>query len=114
MGTTKRKIILDLHDESLVNAAIAAIKIAVESAHRPAAVARRISVLATGYRNRGRDAARRRYPFKDMCEASGQPLAFEDADLDERETELGYAGELRWVCKKANNSGKRSCDLLDL
>lgn len=109
MGTTKRKIILNQHDEALVNAAFAAMHMAVESAHRPAAVARRISVLATGYRNRGRDAARRRYPFKGMCEASGLPLALEDADLDERETQLGYAGRLRWVCKKANNSGKRSC-----
>jgi hypothetical protein len=109
MRATKRKIILDQHDESLVNAALAAMRIAFDGAHRSAAVARRISVVATGYRNRGRAAARRRYPFKDRCEASGLPLALQDADLDERETELGYLGELRWVCKKANNSGKRSC-----
>jgi hypothetical protein len=64
MRATKRKIILDQHDESLVKAALAAMRTAIDGAHKSAAVARRISVLATGYRNRGRDAARRRYPFK--------------------------------------------------
>jgi hypothetical protein len=33
----------------------------------------------------------------------------EDAVLDEMEPEKGYSGPVRWVCHKANNSGKRSC-----
>ena len=31
------------------------------------------------------------------------------AHLDELEPEKGYAGRLRWVCQRANNSGKHSC-----
>jgi hypothetical protein len=29
--------------------------------------------------------------------------------LDELEPEKGYEGRVRWVCPKANNSGRHSC-----
>jgi hypothetical protein len=100
---------LDDHDKRLVEAAVAAIHNAVAAAHRPVGVAKRIVVAAIRVRNRGRAAAIRRYPFRGVCEASGEPLDERDAVLDELEPELGYAGRLRWVCAKANNSGLRSC-----
>ena len=75
----------------------------------PNAVAKRISAVAVRHRNRGRSAAIKRYPFKGICEASGLPLSDGDKVLDELEPEKGYAGKVRWVCPKANNSGKRSC-----
>ena len=82
---------------------------AISIAHMPVAVAKRISVLATGQRNRGREAAKNKYPFKGICEASGLPLDKKHAELDEMEPELGYGGKVRWVCSRANNSGKHSC-----
>jgi hypothetical protein len=100
---------LDEHDRELVEVVRAAMSAALTQAHMPTAVAKRISVLAVRRRNRGRVAAKRRYPFAGICEASGQPLAPEHADLDELDPELGYEGRLRWVCKRANNSGKHSC-----
>lgn len=100
---------LDAHDEVLVKVAVAAMKEAFGEAHAPAAVAKRIAVVAVRQRNRGRAAAIRRHPFKDVCEASGRPIHRHDAVLDELEPEKGYLGRVRWVCHKANNSGKRSC-----
>lgn len=103
------KLILDEHDQALVGAAQTEMVRAIGTAHNPVAVAKRINVLATGYRNRGRDAAIRRYRFNGICEASWQPLDRRHAVLDEIQPELGYAGKLRWVCSVANNSGKHSC-----
>jgi hypothetical protein len=100
---------LDAHDQALVATIQAAMTGAISTAHTPVAVAKRISVLATALRNRGRDAARKRHPFKGICEASGMPLDRRHAELDEMEPELGYAGKLRWVCSRANNSGTHSC-----
>ena len=84
-------------------------KDAISKAHLPGGVAKRVSVLATAHRNRRRNAAKRKYPFKGICEASGLPLDEKHAELDEMEPELGYAGKLRWVCSRANNSGAHSC-----
>jgi hypothetical protein len=100
---------LDPHDEALTSAAIAAVRNAFREAHRPAAVAKRIAVVAVSQRNRGRAAAIKRHPFSGLCENGGGPLLRQDAVLDELEPESGYAGPVRWVCHKANNSGKRSC-----
>jgi hypothetical protein len=100
---------LDEHDRALTELVRAAIDSAIANAHMRSAVAKRIAVVAMGHRNNGRNAAIRRYPFKNICEVSGAPLAREHADLDELDPELGYAGRLRWVCKLANNSGKASC-----
>jgi hypothetical protein len=100
---------LDEHDQALVATAREAMLKAISTAHAPVAVAKRISVLATAQRNRGRDAAKKRYPFRGICEASGMPLDEKHAELDEIEPELGYAGKLRWVCSRANNSGMHSC-----
>ena len=87
----------------------ATIKKAYESAHAPAAVVRSIASYAMRYRNRGRREAKRKHLFRGICEASGKPLANEDKCLDEVDQEKGYLGRLRWVCPKANNSGRRSC-----
>jgi hypothetical protein len=100
---------LDDHDTALVALARAALDNAIANAHRPSAVAKRITTLAVRHRNRGRAAAMKRHPFSGVCEASGQSLAFEHAHLDELEPEIGYAGQVRWVCQRANNSGKHSC-----
>ena len=100
---------LDRHDQTLVAAVQAEMSKAIGAAHNPVAVARRIGVLATANRNKGRDAAVRGYPFKAICEVSGAPLDRQHAVLDEMDPELGYAGRLRWVCQVANNSGKHSC-----
>ena len=107
----KKKTTLRLlkRDEILATGVIKAMKIAISKAQEPAAVARKISSAATAQRNRGRDAARRRHPFKGVCEVSGRPLDKADAQLDEIEPNKGYAGKVRWVCPKANNSGRRSC-----
>jgi hypothetical protein len=100
---------LDAHDRVLVSAVEAALLAAYEHAHSPVAVAKRIAVVAVRQRNRGRAAARKRHPFAGVCEASRRPLDKQDAVLDELDPELGYSGRLRWVCHKANSSGKRSC-----
>lgn len=100
---------LDEHDQALVDTALAALRQAHRSAHHPTAVARRLSVVATSLRNQGRQAAIRRHPFEGKCEESGRPLDQRDAVLDELDPEKGYAGRVRWVCPKANNSGRRSC-----
>lgn len=100
---------LDEHDKALVQLAQTALANAVQNAHRPSAVAKRITTLAVRHRNRGRAAAISGHPFNGVCEASGRPLAFEHAHLDELEPEIGYAGRVRWVCQRANNSGKHSC-----
>jgi hypothetical protein len=100
---------LSPHDQALVDAAVTAMRSAFENAHAPPAVAKRIAVLAVRQRNKGRAAAIRRHPFCGVCEQSGRPLQRQDAVLDEVEPERGYAGRVRWVCHKANNSGKRSC-----
>jgi hypothetical protein len=102
---------LDDHDCTIVSAVKAAMDKAFADAHAPTAVAKRISVLATARRNKGRNAAIRKYPFRGICEASGKPLDKEHAELDEIESELGYAGKLRWLCQRANNSGKHSIPL---
>jgi hypothetical protein len=100
---------LDAHDEAIVATVQAEMKKAILTAHGPVAVAKRIGALAIRQRNRGRIAAIKRYPFKGICEASGRPLDEALAELDEMEPELGFAGKLRWVCQRANNSGKHSC-----
>jgi hypothetical protein len=100
---------LDAHDQAIVATVQAEMRKAISTAHNRVALARRISVLATSARNRGRGAAIKSHPFKDICEASGRPLDVKHAVLDEMEPELGYAGKVRWVCSRANNSGKHSC-----
>lgn len=100
---------LEDHDKILADNARAAIRYAVGKARAPIAVAKRIVAEAMKHRNRGRQAAIRRHPFRGVCEASGAPLERVDAVLDELEPERGYAGAVRWVCPKANSSGKRSC-----
>jgi hypothetical protein len=102
-------ILLDDHDMALVTVAHAAMRAAMAEAHCRSAVTRRIASLAVRYRNRGRKAAIKAKPFAGICEASGWPLDDRDKVLDEIDPELGYAGPLRWVCPKANNSGPRSC-----
>ena len=83
---------LDEHDNLLTRKAARAIRDAIAQAHMPVAVAKRISVLATRHRNQGKQAAKKRYPFRGICEASGQPLHKSDAVLDECEPEKGYLG----------------------
>ena len=83
------------HDEKLADEARTAIRAAVGQAHAPAAVAKRIVAEAMKHRNRGRRAAKKRFPFAGVCEASGAPLNESDAVLDELEPELGYNGRLR-------------------
>lgn len=100
---------LDSHDAALVEVVRTAIRTAVAEANKPSAVSKRITSEAVRHRNRGRIAAIKRYPFQGICEASGRKLDDRDKVLDELEPEKGYAGEVRWVCPKANNSGKRSC-----
>jgi hypothetical protein len=100
---------LDDHDAALVAVVRTAIRTAVAEANMPSAVAKRITTEAVRQRNHGRSAAIKRHPFRGICEASGLPLSDSDKVLDELEPEKGYVGEVRWVCPKANNSGKRSC-----
>jgi hypothetical protein len=100
---------LDSHDAALVAVVRTAIRTAVAEANMPSAVAKRITSEAVRHRNRGRAAAIKRHPFQGFCEASGLRLSDSDKVLDELEPEKGYAGKLRWVCPKANNSGKRTC-----
>lgn len=104
-----KKLKLDQHDEAVVVVAIKAIDDAVADAHNPVAVVKRIVVRAMQHRNKGRDAAKKEHPFRDICEISGLSIKSEIAALDEIEAEKGYSGELRWVCQKANNSGRGSC-----
>jgi len=96
-------------DAALVAVVKAALDAAILSARQPSLVAKRIHALATRHRNKGRAAAIRRHPFGGVCEASGRPLAREHAHLDELDPELGHAGVVRWVCPRANNSGRFSC-----
>jgi hypothetical protein len=100
---------LDSHDAELVDHVCAAMRAAIAQANMPSAVAKRIAAVAVRHRNRGRAAAIKRHPFHGICEASGLPLSDVDKVLDELEPEKGYAGNVRWVCPKSNNSGKRSC-----
>ena len=100
---------LDKHDQALVEKVRASIKKAITDAHLPVAVVKRIVSIAVNHRNIGRDAAIARHPFRGVCEASGLPLDRKHAHLDEMEPEIGYAGKVRWVCPRANNSGKHSC-----
>lgn len=100
---------LDEHDQSLVSDFRVAMLAALSKAHNRTAVAKRIHVLTTAQRNRGRRAAIARHPFKGFCEASGLRLEKEHAELEQMEPELGYDGKLRWVCQRRNNSGTHSC-----
>ena len=100
---------LDSHDEALVEVARAAIRVALAKANSRSGVAKRIVTEAMKHRNQGRSAAIRRHPFRGVCEASGEPLDTRDKVLDELDPEKGYSGRVRWVCPKANNSGRRSC-----
>ncbi len=102
-------LVLDDHDQELVEIARAAIRDAIAQAHEPSAVAKRIAVEAVRHRNKGRRAAILGHPFRGICENSGLPLDRKDAVLDELEPAKGYSGKVRWVCSKANNSGRRSC-----
>jgi hypothetical protein len=97
------------HDQELVKVVCAAIRAAIAQANTPGAVAKRIAVEAMKHRNSGRRAAILRHPFRGICEASGRRLDRKDAVLDEVDPARGYSGEVRWVCPKANNSGRRSC-----
>jgi hypothetical protein len=103
------KLPLDEHDKAIVATVQEAMANAIAKAHNPVAVSKRITALAVRNRNLGRKEAIKKYPFKGICEASGLPLDREHACLDEVEPWLGYKGKLRWVCPKANNSGKYSC-----
>ncbi len=112
-NVTERRImsiLLNRHDRALANRVENEIKKAYEEADKPSAIARRISVVATRYRNRGRAEAVRRHPFRGICEASGGKLDIKDKHLDELEPEKGYRGKVQWVCPRANNGGMRSCD----
>lgn len=109
IGGGEQMLTLNAHDEELVAVAKAAIEKAIAAAHVPVAVTKRISAFAVRHRNRGRTAAIRRHKFNGVCEASGKPLDRRHAHLDEIEPELGYAGKVRWVCPRANNSGTFSC-----
>lgn len=100
---------LDEHDQGLVSEFRDRMMGLLSKAHNQIAVAKRMHVLATAQRNQGRRAALAHNPFKGICEASGLPLAREHAELEQMEPELGYAGKLRWVCQRRNNSGKHSC-----
>ena len=100
---------LDTHDQLLVAVVRKAMMEAIANAHTPVAVAKRISVVATAQRNLGRAAARKRHPFNEICEASGLPLDERHAELDALDPDLGYTGKVRWVCSRANHSGKHSC-----
>jgi hypothetical protein len=100
---------LDEYDQQLVAHVHAVMRRAFDAAHVRVVVAKRIAALAIRERNRGRDAAIRNHPFRGICEASGLPLDRAHAHLDELDSELGYAGRLRWVCPRANNSGRYSC-----
>jgi hypothetical protein len=100
---------LNSHDAALTAIVCETIRTAIAQANMPSAVAKRIAAVAVRHRNRGRAAAIKRYPFRGICEASGLPLSDTDKVLDELEPEMGYEGKVRWVCPKANNSGKRSC-----
>ena len=66
-------------------------------------------IHAIRHRNQGRRLAMKRHPFKGVCEVSRHPLERKHAHLDEMQSELGYSGEVRWTCPKANNSGPHSC-----
>ena len=96
---------LDINNELLITEAKAAIEQAIASAPVPVAVTKRISAFAVRHRNRGRDAAIRHHQFEGMCEASSKPLHRRNTHLDELELGLGYAGKVRWVCPRVNNSG---------
>ena len=100
---------LDSHDAKLVEAVKRSITNALSKAHARAAVIKRVFAFAGRHRNNGRLAAMRRHPFKGICEASGKALERQHAHLDELQPELGYSGRVRWVCPRANNSGKFSC-----
>lgn len=100
---------LDSHDQALVEVARAAMRAAIAQANMPSAVAKRIAAEAMKHRNKGRREAILRHPFRGICEASGLLLDQRDAVLDELDPAKGYTGEVRWVCPKANNSGRRSC-----
>jgi hypothetical protein len=100
---------LDSHDAALAEIVCATIRSRITQANMPSAVAKRTAAVAIRHRNRGRTAAINRHLFQGICEASGLPLSDSDKVLDELEPEKGYAGKVRWVCPKANNSGKRSC-----
>lgn len=104
-----RKLNLDNHDEALANAARKVIDDAVAKAHNPIGVAKRIVVRAVQHRNKGRNSAKKRYPFKGICEISGLPIDKIIASLDEMESEKGYSGKIRWICQKANNDGPGTC-----
>jgi hypothetical protein len=103
------KLSLDEHDQAIVATVQETMKKAIAEAHNRVAVSKRITVLAVRNRNRGRWEATKKYPFKGICEASGLALDRAHACLDELEPHLGYKGKVRWVCAKANNSGRHSC-----
>ena len=100
---------LDSHDEALAEAVKRSFKNAISKAHSPIAVIKRISAFTVRHRNQGRLAAMKRHSFTGICEASGASLDRKHAHLDELEPEIGYSGQVRWVCPRANNSGTFSC-----
>ena len=105
-----KKLKLDQHDEILANRARKATDDAIFNAHNPVAVAKKIAVRAVYHRNKGRNSAKKQYPFNGICEISGLPMDEAIASLDEIDSEKGYSpGNLRWVCQKANNDGPGTC-----
>lgn len=102
------KLKLSKHDEDLVQLVRGVIRTAIKNAEMPSAVAKRITSEAVRHRNKGRSAAIRSHPFTGVCEATVKPLDSKDKVLDELEPGKGYAGKVRWVCPKCNNSGNRS------
>ena len=100
---------LTKHDQELVTKIIEKIEISYKLANMPAAVIKKIGTRIMKYRNNGREQAKKRHPFKGICEKSGLPIERVDAHLDELEPEKGYQGKVRWVCPRANNSGRKSC-----
>jgi hypothetical protein len=109
LPTSKKRLKLDDHDQALVDALTKAFLEALQHAHLPIAIVKRMHSIAAGHRNKGRGAAMKRHPFAGKCENSGLPLAREHAQLDEEEPEVGFTGKVRWVCSRANGNGKHSC-----
>jgi hypothetical protein len=64
VGAAPTRLKLNAHDTALAEEALMAIRKAVGAADAPAAVAKRMTVVAVRYRNQGRKAAIKRHPFK--------------------------------------------------
>lgn len=103
-----KRFIFTPHDEKIVADIKEALDRVMREADEPIVTMKRIASMAVSRRNKGMVKAKKR-PFHGICEATGNPLKDVDKVLDEVEPEKGYAGEVRWICPKCNNSGRRSC-----